>query len=80
MLSRLIIPLVYLFIATSSLVQSHEFPLHHRRLLKARSTIAQDLGPIVQNVGDLPAASSDSQIPASQSVQSVRLFILLKTL
>lgn len=87
--SKLIIPLVYLFIATL-LVQSHELTLHRphhsKRSLKNRS-LSDILGPVVENAGDLPTPSVDSQIPSSTVLQStasdtptVRLFVLFKSL
>lgn len=64
MLSKLIIPLVCLFITISSLVQSHELPFHRRdhgskRFLKNR----QVLGDVAQN----PPANSGSQTATSHS-------------
>jgi hypothetical protein len=69
--SKLFIPLVYLFITVSSLVQSHELTFNRRghspkRFLKNRS-----LGDLpVANLAALPPASSDSQIATSITSQS----------
>jgi len=75
--AKLIIPLVCLFIATSSLGQSHELALHRRdhgsiklkRFLKNRS-LQDDLGSVVGNAANLPTASADSQIATSTVSQS----------
>jgi len=73
--SKLFIPLVYLFITISSLVESHELTFNRRdhgtkRFLKNRSLPdVRDL-PLVVNVAALPSASSDSQIATSIISQS----------
>jgi hypothetical protein len=70
--SKLFISLVYLFIAFSSLVQSHELTFNRRdhgpkRFLKNRSLPDP---PLVANVAALPSASSDSQVATSIISQS----------
>jgi len=68
---KLFIPVVYLFITTSSLVQSHELAFNRRdhgskRFLKNRTL---PFPPII-NVAALPSASSDSQIVTPTVSQS----------
>jgi len=63
--SKLFIPLVYLFITISSLVQSHELTFNRRGHGFLKKRLLSDL-PIV----NLPSASSDSQIATSIISQS----------
>jgi hypothetical protein len=69
--SKLFIPLVYLFITISSLVQSHELTFNRRghgskRFLRNRSVA--DLA--ITEIAPLPSASSNSQIATSIISQS----------